>query len=205
MLRQIPALACAALIAAPLAAEAQTYRCVGKDGKRHYGQTIPQQCVGQVIEELNPQGLVVRRIDPQATAAQRAAKQAEEAAKKKEDAAAKEEQRRAKALLATYTSEKDIDLARQRALEDNEKAVKDIEGRVATLRKRHAELVKELEFYQGKNKPPAKLEQELKSLEIDLKGQEDLLAAKKKDVEAINAKYDDDKKRYIELTKGDTK
>ena len=205
MLRQIAALASAALLAAPLTAEAQSYRCVGKDGKKYYGQTIPSQCAGQVIEELSPQGLVVRRIDPQATAAQRAAKEAEEAAKKKEDAATKEDQRRSKALLATYTSEKDIELARQRALEDNEKAVKDIEGRLATLKKRHAELVKELEFYQGKNQPPAKLEQDIKSAEIDLKGQEGLLAAKKRDVDAINAKYDDDKKRYIELTKGSTK
>lgn len=195
----------AALAVLPLAAQAQSYRCVGADGKKYYGQTIPPQCAGQVVEELSKQGLVVRRIDPQATAQQRAAKEAEVAAKKKEDAAAKEDQRRAKALLATYTSEKDIELARQRALEDNQKAVKEIEARVATLKKRHGELQKELEFFQGKNKPPARLEQDIKSAEIDLKAQEGLLAAKQKDVDAINAKYDDDKKRYIELTKGATK
>jgi hypothetical protein len=204
MLRQTALLA-AALLAAPLAAEAQSYRCVGADGKKYYGQTVPQQCVGQVVEELNKQGLVVRRIDPQATAAQRAAKEAEEAARRKEDASAKEEQRRARALLATYTSEKDIELARQRALQDNQNAMQEIERRLATLKKRHAELLKELEFYQGKNKPPARLEQDIKSTEIDLKAQEGLLAAKNKDVEAINAKYDDDKKRYLELTKGAAK
>jgi chromosome segregation ATPase len=204
MLRKIAVIA-AALLAAPLAAEAQSYRCVGTDGKKHYGQTIPPQCVGQVVEELNKQGLVVRRIDPQASATQRAAKEAEEAAKKKEDTAAREEQRRAKALLATYTSEKDIELARQRALEDNQKASKEIEGRVAGLKKRHGELQKELEFFQGKNKPPAKLLEDIKSAEIDLKAQEASLAARQKEVERINAKYDDDKKRYIELTKGSTK
>jgi hypothetical protein len=204
MLRQIALLA-AALLATPFAAEAQSYRCVSADGKKHYGQTIPAQCVGPVVEELNKQGLVVRRIDPQATATQRAAKEAEEAAKKKEDTAIKEEQRRTKALLATYTGEKDIELARQRALEDNQKAVKEIEGRLAGIRKRHGELVKEMEFYQGKNKPPAKLAEDIKNAEIDLKAQEGLLAAKKKEVDAINAKYDDDKKRYLELTKGPTK
>ena len=204
MLRKIAAVT-AALLALPLAAQAQSYRCVGADGKKYYGQTIPPQCAGQVVEQLSPQGLVVRRFDPQATAAQRAAKQAEDAAKKKEDATAKEDQRRAKALLATYTSEKDIELARQRALENNEKAVKELEARVATLKKRHGELQKELDFYQGKNKPPAKLEQDIKNAEIDLKAQEGLLAAKQKDVDAINAKYDDDKKRYLELTKGSSK
>jgi chromosome segregation ATPase len=204
MLRQTVALT-AVLLALPLAAQAQSYRCVGADGKKYYGQTIPPQCAGQVIEQLSPQGLVVRRIDPQATAAQRAAKQAEVDAKKKEDATAKEEQRRAKALLATYTSEKDVDLARQRALEDNDKAVKEIEARVGTLKKRLDELQKELDFFQGKKKPPAKLEQDVKSADIDLKAQEGLLAAKQKNVDAINAKYDDDKKRYIELTRGSSK
>ena len=29
-----------------------------------------------------------------------------------------------------------------------------------------------------------------------------LLAAKKKEVDGINAKYDEDKRRYLELTKG---
>jgi hypothetical protein len=204
MLRRIAVLA-ATLLALPLIAEAQSYRCVGADGKKYYGQTVPSQCVGLVVEELNKQGLVVRRIDPQATAAQRAAKEAEEAAKKKEDAAIKEGKRRSTALLATYTSEKDIELARQRALEDNQKTEKELEGRIAGLKKRHAELVKEMDFFQGKNKPPARLEQDIKSAEIDLKAQEGLLAAKRKDVEAINAKYDDDKKRYIELTKSATK
>jgi len=201
MLRQIAAVT-AVLLALPLAAQAQSYRCVGADGKKYYGQTIPPQCAGQVIEQLSPQGLVLRRIDPQATAAQRAAKQTEIDAKKKEDATAKEDQRRATALLATYTSEKDVESARQRALEDHQKAVKEIEARLGTLKKRRDELQKELDFFQGKNKPPAKLVEDIKSAEIDLQAQEGLLAAKKKDVDAINAKYDDDKKRYIELTKG---
>jgi chromosome segregation ATPase len=204
MLRQIAAVT-AVLLALPFAAQAQSYRCVGADGKKYYGQTIPPQCAGQVIEQLSPQGLVVRRIDPQATATQRAAKEAEDAAKKKEDATAREEKRRANALLSTYTSEKDIELARQRALEENQKAVKETEARVATLKKRRDELQKELDFFQGKNKPPAKLAEDIKSAEIDLNAQEGLLAAKKKDVDSINAKYDDDKKRYIELTKGGSK
>jgi hypothetical protein len=202
MAPKLALLAAAALAAAPLAAEAQSYRCVGKDGKKYYGQTIPRQCIGEPIEELSPQGVVIRRIDPQATAAERAAKQAEEERRKKEAAAAKEDRRRAQALLATYTSEKDIEQARARALEDNQKQVKEIELRIAALQKRRAELKKETEFFQGKNKPPAKLEQDIKNAEIDLKAQEGLLAAKKKEVESINARYDEDKKLYVELTRG---
>jgi len=200
-----PFLAAAALAALPLSAAAQSYRCVGKDGKKYYGQAVPPQCIGQPTEQLNAQGMVVRRIDAQATAADQAAKAREAEEKRKRDVILKEESRKNKALLSTYTSEADIELARRRALEDNQKAVKETETRIAALKKRQADLKKEMEFFQGKNKPPAKMEQEMKDNDFSIGTQENLLAQKKKEVDSINAKYDEDKKRYIELTRGSTK
>ncbi|MGQ0512157.1 MAG: DUF4124 domain-containing protein [Betaproteobacteria bacterium] len=201
----IPILAVVALAALPLAAAAQSFRCVGKDGKKYYGQSVPMQCVGQPMEQLNAQGMVVRKIDPQASAADQAAKAKEAEEKRKRDVILKEESRKNKALLSTYTSENDIELARKRALEENQKAVKETEGRIAALKKRQADLKKEMEFFQGKNKPPAKMAQEMKDNDFSIGTQENLLAQKKKEVDSINAKYDEDKKRYIELTKGTTK
>jgi hypothetical protein len=192
----------------PLAAQAQqsqpsqsSFRCVGTDGKKYYGSTIPPQCIGQPVEQLNNQGMVIKRIDAAASAAEREKKAAEEEERKKREIISKEEGRRNRALLATYTSEKDIDAARARALKDNQGAVADIEKRIGGLKTRLAEQKKELDFYTGKNKPPAKLSQDIQSTEFDIKAQEDLLASKKKEVDQINARYDDDKKRYSELTK----
>jgi hypothetical protein len=190
----------------PLAALAQptqtSYRCVGTDGKKYYGSTIPPQCIGQPVEQLNNQGMVIKRIDAAASAAEREKKAAEEVERKKREAVSKEEGRRNRALLATYTSEKDIDAARARALKENQGAVADIEKRIGGLQARLATLKKELDFYAGKNKPPAKLTQDIQSAEFDIKTQEQLMAAKKREVEQINARYDDDKKRYLELTRG---
>jgi chromosome segregation ATPase len=191
----------AGFVLAPLIADAQSYRCTGKDGKRYYGQAVPPQCIGLPIEELNAQGMVVKRIDAAASAAEREKKAAEDEERKKREVVSKEEGRRNRALLATYTSEKDIDQARSRALKDNEGAVKDIERRIGGLRTKLGDLKKELDFYSGKNKPPAKLEQDVKNTEFDIKTQEELMAAKRREVEQINARYDDDKKRYNELTK----
>ena len=73
---------------------------------------------------------------------------------------------------------------------------------IEQIDKAGAALKKELEFFAGKNKPPAKLTQDIQNNEIDRKAQEQLMAAKRKDVEAINARYDEDKRRYLELTKG---
>jgi hypothetical protein len=194
-----------AIAALPLAAQAQSYRCTGKDGKKYYGQAVPPQCLGQPVEQLNAQGLVVKRYDAAASAAEREKKVAEEEERKKREAVSKEEGRRNRALLATYTSEKDIEQARARALKDNEAAVKDIERRIGGLRKRQEEIKKEMDFFQGKNKPPAKLAQDMQSAEFDIKTQQELMATKQREVATINQRYDEDKKRYIDLTKGATK
>ena len=204
MARLLAKLAMLALLAVPVVALAQaalTYRCTGKDGKRYYGSTIPKQCVGQPIEQLNKQGLVVKRIDAEGDEKERAAKAAELEKKRETDTLTREESRRNRALLATYTSVKDIDQARSRALAENQKTSIEVQARIEGIKKERGRLTKELEFYSGKNKPPAKLLEEIQNTDIDVKAQEDLLTAKKREVATINAKYDDDKKRYLELTK----
>jgi hypothetical protein len=214
----------AALVLAPLTARAQsggsdsTYRCAGADGKKYYGSIIPPQCAGRVIEQMSNQGIVMRRIDPEGDEKMRLAKEAAAAKKRDDDAIAKEVSRRNRALLATYTSEKDVDDARGRALADNEKALKEIEQRIAEIKKRQAAFDKEMEFYKdGAAKPgaekkakpaapvkeakvPPKLLQDINNAQVELSAQENLLALKKKEVDSINAKYDEDKKRFAELT-----
>jgi hypothetical protein len=192
----------AAALALPLAAQAQTtYRCTGSDGKKYYGSTIPMQCGGLPVEQLNSQGRVMRRIDPEGDEKAKADKEAEAARKRDEEVATREETRRSRALLATYTSERDIEDARTRALSDNQKAIADVQTKIDAIKKRRSGFDKELEFYKGKE-PPQRLTSDIKNAEIDLKAQEDLMALKKKEVASINTKYDEDKKRYQELTKG---
>jgi hypothetical protein len=201
-------LAAAALALAPLAAQAQqkdqqyTYRCTGTDGKKYYGSTIPQPCFGQPLELINKQGMVVKRIDPEGDEKARLAKEADLQKKRELEAAQKDAQRRHRALLATYTSEKDIEDARSRALRENQKQVQEIEGRMGEIKKRQARFEKDLELYKeaGKGSPPARLQEEIINAEIDLKAQQTLLDSKKKEVEGINARYDEDRRRYAEAT-----
>ena len=205
MARHLARLVMLALLAAPLAALAQpssiTYRCTAKDGKKYYGSTVPKQCMGQPIEQMNARGMVIKRIDAEGDEKDRAARDEENAKKREVAAASKEESRRNRALLATYTSERDIEEARRRALAENQKTTLEVQLRIEGIKKDQVRLTKELEFYTGKNKPPAKLTEELTNTGIDIKAQEDLLEAKKREVASINAKYDDDKRRYTGLTR----
>jgi hypothetical protein len=191
-----------ALALAPVAAEAQShsYRCIAKDGKRYYGWVIPAECAGRPVEQLNSQGLVVKRIDPEHAEKQRLLKEATEARKREEEAIAKESARRNQALLATYTNEKDIEASRTRALAENAKATSEVEGRIEAIRTRHAGYQKEVEPYKVRGiEAPAKLREDLKGAEDDLKAQEQLLEVKKREAAQINARYDDDKKRYAAI------
>ena len=198
--------AAASLIGAPQMVLAQakggqyTYRCVGHDGKKYYGSTIPNACLGRPLELINQQGLLVKRIDPEGDEKARLAKEAEAEKKRELDAATKDAQRRNRALLATYTSEKDIEESRARDLRNHDRGVQEVQKRVEDIKKRQAQFQKELDLFAtaGKGQPPARLKEEITNAEIDLKAQETLLDAKKKEAVGINARYDEDKRRYQE-------
>ncbi|HEV2430006.1 MAG TPA: hypothetical protein VGT43_00670 [Burkholderiales bacterium] len=203
----ITAIFAAAALLASFAAHAQqkeqyTYRCTGKDGKRYYGQTIPQSCLGQPLELINKQGIVVKRIDPEGDEKARLAKEAEAEKKRELETAQKESMRRNRALLATYTSEKEIEESRKRDLATHQRSVQEVENRIAEIKKRQEQYQKELTAFEepGKGPPPARLKEELTNAEIDLKAQQSLLDAKKKEAVTINARYDEDRRRYREAT-----
>jgi hypothetical protein len=188
-----------ALAAAPACAQAHLYKCKDSKGKTYYTQTPPTECLGKEMDELSKQGTVLKKREAALTPEQLAAREAEEKRKKEEELAAKEEKRKNQALLNTYSSEKDIEDSRQRALKQAEQAAKEIDKRIAEAQQRAQKLEAEKEFY-AKKPMPKKLQDEIKNNEIDLKGQQDALASRKKDLGEINAKYDEDKRRYLELT-----
>jgi hypothetical protein len=190
-----------ALAAAPASAQQRLFKCKDDKGKTYYTQTPPTECLGKEIDELSKQGRVVKKREAAMTPEQIAAREAEDKRKKEEELAAKEEKRKNQALLNTYSSEKDIEDSRQRALKQAEQATKEIDKRIAEAQKRAKDLAAEKEFY-AKKPMPKKLQDDIKNNEIDMKGQQEMLAAKKKELGEINAKYDEYKRRYLELTTG---
>jgi hypothetical protein len=195
---------CFTLLAlAPAAAQQRMYKCVDAKGKTYYTQVPPPECLGRDTQELNKSGTLIRR-NPAAiplTPAQEQAREAERKKKIEDEERSKEDRRKNLALLNTYSSERDIEDARTRALKEAQLAIEDTEKRIAGAQKRHQELDAEKEFY-VKKPMPFKLKQEITNNEIEIRNQTALLDAKKKEISTINAKYDEDKRRYVELTGG---
>lgn len=198
-------LALGVVVAATQLAQAQgmTYRCAGADGKKYYGSAIPMQCAGRLVEVLNPGGIVVKRIDPEQEERDRQAKAAKEGrAPAQQTPQERDEERRNRALLATYTSVKDVEDARARALSDNAQQAGRFEQRIQELQTRKARYEKEADTYKKAGKASSTVEDNIKNTELEIAAQESLLAQKKGEIPSINAKYDADLRRYKQLTTG---
>jgi hypothetical protein len=195
-----------AALAAPLAQAA--YKCTDEKGKTHFGDTPPAACATVLMYEISPSGAVLRKIDPTPTPEQIKAREEEEARQKEAARAADDQRRKDLALLATYTSEKDIDISRDRNLEPIHGRLRISQDRLKSVEKRIQELEDELEFYKaGKSKTKGSKEREAPpQLTADYersKGEKAHIVASmagyEKEIEQVRARYEADKVRYREL------
>lgn len=189
----------AALIGAALAAPAaaRTFCCTDAKGRKICGDSLPEQCENRAYKEFG-EGKV-RNVEAPLTPEQKAAREALAAQKKEAERIAAEAKRRDQALLNTYGNEKDIDLMRDRAVADKEAAGKQAQDKYDAAIRRKKALERELEFY-VKKPVPANLKAQIQANETELATQQKAIADKNKDIEAVKAKFEDDRKRYRELT-----
>jgi hypothetical protein len=195
------------ILALLLSSAAQAaYRCKDEKGLTHIGDTPPAQCANVVMYEVTSSGTVIRKIDPSLTGDQIRAKQEEAARQKEEAKAAAEQRRKDMALLATYSSEKDIDTSRDLNLKPIEGRIKSARDRTVAVDKRQKELEDEMEFYKagkgksGKGKePPAQLTADLERVKHEKAALAKSIADYGKEMDDVRARYDGDKKRWVEL------
>lgn len=180
-------------------AATEMYCCQDASNRRACADTLPEQCRGRAYRVLDSAGNVIKEVGPPMTAEQKAELAVADKKRKEQEATAREQRRRDQALLDTYATLGDIDLAQQKAEADVRYAMDQTTARIDVARTRHKKLDNEAEFYKKKALPP-ELEKELRALDHELKVQQELLDVKKKEFDTIRSKYDADRRRYIELT-----
>ena len=187
-------------LGSPAMAAGKMFCCNDGSGKQVCGDILPQECYGRAYRELGESGRTIRNVDAPLTAEQRVRRAAEEEQRKKEQAAQREQQRKDQALLNTYGSEKDIETMRQHAQDDVQKSIRNAETRIAELRMQRKKYEDEAEFYK-KKQLPSDIQKGLSNADFEIKAQESIIEAKKKELEIIREKYDGDRRRYLELNK----
>jgi hypothetical protein len=196
----VGALAIVLGLGGPAMAAGNFYCCVDVNGKQVCGDLLPQACYGRAYRELGPSGQTLRTIEAPLTAEQRAARSAEEAQRKVEEEILREKQRKDQALLNTYGSEKDIEFMRLRAKADVQKSINAAEAKIVEIRNERKVFENEAEFYKKKKLPP-EVQKGLRDADYEIKAQEYLIESKKKELDLIRIKYDDDLRRYQEIAR----
>jgi len=176
------------------------YCCHDDSGKQVCGDILPSVCYGRAYRELGDSGRTSRLVDAPLTVEQRAQRAAEEQRRKEQERVLNEQRRMDQALLNTYASEKDIEIMRSRAERDLTMAIKAAEERIAEIRKQRKKFEDEAEFYRNRQLP-AEVAKGLRDADYEIGAQESVIESKKRDQETMRAKYDEDLRRFRDLSK----
>lgn len=188
-----------ALLAQGATAQTRIFCCDDSTGKKVCGDFLPAACQGRAYEERDNRGFVSKTVEAPLTAEQQARRDAEQAKKEEEKRKAAEDRRRSVALLATYSSEKNIDSVRDRNLAEIDKSIVEAKRRIEEARKKKQKLDGDKEFYKGKPLPDA-LKSQIGDNEREMQAQQATIAAKTREKEEVRIRFAEEKKRYLELT-----
>ncbi len=180
---------------------AATYRWIDQNGKVQYGDVMPPGQAGQGHTELDKQGRVIKETKRSRLTAEERQRQAEAAARQAEERRRQEDlRRRDMALLATYASEKEIDLARDRAIELENLNIRGLQSRLdaaaAKLSFANAYLAR---FRNAGQAAPSGYAQMRDEAQRELAQIGELLQQRNKAIDDIQLRFEEDERRYMEL------
>jgi len=158
------------------------------NGVVHYGDVLPSTVAGKKNAELNKEGVVVK-------------KNAQHQLSNSDQAKAQEKQlRKDSALLASYSSVEEIELAMQRNLGAEEYLLKAVYQRLLDTTNALEQKVKMRAGYQADNRDiPNYLENEINASRKQIESIKAEIVAKKNNIGLIKTRFASYKARYAEL------
>jgi len=179
--------------------EAKLFKWVDDNGITHYGETIPPEYANKDATQLGSKGQVEKHIE-KLTPEEKRQRENEDAKKNTAQQANVESKRRDNALLSTFSNEKEIDLARDRSVQQVEARISSIktmlgsaEGSLAGHHKEQDNLLKQ------NKKIPTSLTEDIAEGESRVSKLHKDLTQEEQELATVKARFDGDKKRYQEL------
>ena len=194
------------------------YKCEDEQGVTYYVDTMTPQCAKKAITELSGQGSVVKQYEAPLTPEQLRAQADERERHRDTDKKVSEQKLRDFALISTYGSEREFDMARDKDLAALDARKRTLNSRNEDVDKTLAKLQNEMEFYkagksksakgkdgkdskEGKEAPP-QLVQDYNRAKADRTGLDTELTKVDADRAAVTARYDSEKTRWKKLKSG---
>ena len=171
-------------------ADKRILKWVDSKGVTHYGDQMPPTSAGRSNQEINGQGITVKRNTKAVT-------------KTEDDRLTKEkqeQQRKDNVLLASYTTAEEIDLARNRNLDMEKAALQALTLQKENVDERIQRTIKMAENFKTKKKPvPDYLQEEIKLAKAESNKFAKKISAHESVLDKINRQYDTEKYRFITL------
>ena len=200
----LPALLVGALALALVPnARAALYKWTDERGIVHYSDKMPPDAVNRASVEMSRQGLTIRKTEQARPPAQRVAKtETDEQRLRQAERDRLLAERRDRALLESYTSESEIDLAKTRAIATIDGQVQSAQAFIAQMEKRRSELDAKMATY-APRPVPGEIKREIETIDAEVSRQNNFISARQRESANVAARYESDKQRFRELRSGD--
>jgi hypothetical protein len=167
------------------------HKWVDDKGVTHYGDKIPANDAHRDNSVLNKQGVVLKR------------NQVNNINHSDIDQDLLEQKKRDRALLASYTNEQEIDLARDRTLQMDEVVIQSLQQRRVSALKRQENNQKNIASFTKEKKPvPEDLTQSAEDIRAELAGIDEQISRRKSSMDETRKRFDADKQRFMEIKTG---
>ena len=179
----------------------RTFKWVDNEGHVHYGNRVPPEYAKQERKVINERGRTIQVYDAAKTPEQWEKQQQlkEEAARNK--VLAEKQAVQDRSLLATYSSEQDMLLAKNSKIASVDALLHLTNSRIVSMQERLHKLTEEAATYERSGKAlPLSLKSQLENLRKQITTNEAFIKKKELERTAINNQFDADIARYIELT-----
>jgi hypothetical protein len=197
-----------------------TFKCVDERGVTHYGDVMPPQCAKTPISEVSGSGTVLKRYAAPLTPEQLAARNEQEIKDREARRIATEQKVKDAALLASYSTEKEFDISRDRELLQLQTRLNNQKARITDLDATVLKRQNDLEFYKSgrvkktlkvdpKNPPkpveaPPELVSALARAEKERAAVDVQIANAEAERQTVTARYEVEKARWMRLKYGES-
>lgn len=190
-----------ALLSGGEALAERIYKWVDESGEIQYGDRVPPQYATRERSVINDQGRTVKVYDAAKTPEEKAEAEALVQQRAKEKKLAEQQAVHDHSLLSTYSNEEDMLLARDSKVASVETLIQLTNSRLDSMQKRLNELTNDAaEFERSGKKLPEGLVNQMKNIKEQIRHNEAFVKNKHNEKEQIARKFDEDIKRYRELT-----
>jgi len=160
---------------------------VDKHGVTHYGDQVPLLDSTNKTSELNKSGMAVKRVEQTAT-------------QHEAEKVSSEQNRRDSALLASYNSAEEIDIACDRNTRIDKSALESLGQKRTNLKDQQQKNATKMADLTKRKRPiPPQLVEDNQKYQTDIADTDKLIVTKQHDIDNIRKRYDNDKQRYLEL------